>query len=226
MFKYFALKVLPLLLLFYGCGALLSDVANQVDPTTIEPTGEPNTEAPITDRGDQFMTTTPTSTNPIETETERYYPDDEFDKFSFPTTSSTHAPGLGFIPRDCPTDPLPEVFPVQKCVSDRECWPRICCKSEDLSHRYCRTPLPLWEKLPAPKAISTPLQSAVAYMQCTPPLPKKYDLYPKLCRTTFDCFPNLCCQEGDRKVCRPPKKSLLALISSATPQGRNRRWFG
>lgn len=58
------------------------------------------------------------------------------------------------------------------------------------------------------------LRTAMAYWQCTPPPPPSYDLFPKPCRSTFDCFPNLCCQEKDKKVCRPPKKSILTLISN------------
>lgn len=50
-------------------------------------------------------------------------------------------------------------------------------------------------------------------MQCTPPPPPLLDLFPKTCNTPLDCFPNLCCQEKGKRFCRPPKRSLLALIA-------------
>lgn len=50
-------------------------------------------------------------------------------------------------------------------------------------------------------------------MQCTPPPPPFLDFFPKPCRTQLDCFPNLCCQERDKKFCRPPKRSILGLIA-------------
>lgn len=53
-----------------------------------------------------------------------------------------------------------------------------------------------------------------SYLQCTPAPPTAYDLHPKPCNNTLDCFPNVCCQEEGRKYCRPPKKSLLAFITN------------
>lgn len=50
-------------------------------------------------------------------------------------------------------------------------------------------------------------------MQCTPPPPPILDLFPKPCQNPLDCFPNLCCQEGGKRFCRPPKRSILALIA-------------
>lgn len=50
-------------------------------------------------------------------------------------------------------------------------------------------------------------------MQCTPPPPPILDLFPKACNNPLDCFPNLCCQEGGKKYCRPPKRSFLALVA-------------
>ncbi|XP_066154684.1 uncharacterized protein [Euwallacea fornicatus] len=61
--------------------------------------------------------------------------------------------------------------------------------------------------------ISSALKTVTTYMQCTAPPPAHLDLHPKICQTPVDCFPNLCCQEMDRKVCRPPKKSLLAFVA-------------
>lgn len=59
--------------------------------------------------------------------------------------------------------------------------------------------------------------SAIAgYLQCSPPPPKSLDLFPKACNTSIDCFPNLCCQEAGNKVCRPAKKSFLALLAGVT----------
>ncbi|XP_075223058.1 uncharacterized protein LOC142325329 [Lycorma delicatula] len=124
---------------------------------------------------------------------------------------STHQPLLGVIPRECPGEPIPEPFAVRKCATDADCWPRICCPDGNSS--YCRTPQPPWQRLPAQRIVA-PIRSMMAYMQCTPPPPPLYDLFPKECRTTLDCFPNLCCQEQNRKICRPPRRSLLALISS------------
>lgn len=63
-------------------------------------------------------------------------------------------------------------------------------------------------------SVVTAIKSAMAYWQCTPPPPPDYDFFPKTCRSTFDCFPNLCCQEMDKKVCRPPRRSLLTLITN------------
>lgn len=60
------------------------------------------------------------------------------------------------------------------------------------------------------------LKTAVSYMQCTPPPPGNLDLFPKPCESSFDCFPNLCCQENGKRYCRPPKRSILALIAELT----------
>lgn len=57
------------------------------------------------------------------------------------------------------------------------------------------------------------LKSAMSYMQCTPPPPPFLDFFPKPCRTQFDCFPNLCCQERGKQFCRPPKRSIFALMA-------------
>lgn len=52
------------------------------------------------------------------------------------------------------------------------------------------------------------------YLQCTPP--PKQDLFPQRCSSSVDCFPNLCCAEGGKKHCRPPQRSLLALLAGVT----------
>lgn len=57
------------------------------------------------------------------------------------------------------------------------------------------------------------LESASKYIQCTPPPPPGFDKFPKKCNSTLDCFPNVCCQEAGRKHCRPPRRSLLALVA-------------
>lgn len=142
------------------------------------------------------------------------------------SSGTLHTPLFGFIPRECPHDPVPEIFPVRRCHTDEECWPRVCCyESNDLDTvGYCRLPLmPVWNHFPMARVMS-PIKSAMAYWQCTPPPPPDYDFFPKTCRSTFDCFPNLCCQEMDKKVCRPPRRSLLTLITNFAQQRES--WFG
>lgn len=56
-------------------------------------------------------------------------------------------------------------------------------------------------------------------MQCTPPPPPILDLFPQPCQNPLDCFPNLCCQEGGKRFCRPPKRSILALIADVGQVG-------
>lgn len=57
------------------------------------------------------------------------------------------------------------------------------------------------------------LRSGRPYLQCSPPPPKRYDLFPKKCRSTVDCLPDLCCAEGGGKnVCRPPRESVLPFV--------------
>lgn len=65
------------------------------------------------------------------------------------------------------------------------------------------------------------------YLQCTPPPPKVFDQYPKSCNNTLDCFPNVCCQEDGNKHCRPPRRSLLALLTGVSQRfnvGIFRQW--
>ncbi|KAH1015428.1 hypothetical protein HUJ05_013152 [Dendroctonus ponderosae] len=123
---------------------------------------------------------------------------------------------FGIIERKCPDYPLTELSEVKECITDDECSPRICC-GETLrtgeKARYCRTPIPVWDTLPLPSPVLEPLKTITSYMQCTPPPPAQLDLYPKTCQNLMDCFPNLCCQEKGKKFCRPPKRSLLALVA-------------
>ncbi|CAH1111921.1 unnamed protein product [Psylliodes chrysocephalus] len=134
-----------------------------------------------------------------------------------PKPVTTHSPTLfGFVQQTCPSEPLAEIWEIKQCITDKECEPRICCpeaikSGENIS--YCRTAQPLWEKIPAPKQFVDPIRTLVGYMQCTPPPPPLLDLFPKPCETPLDCFPNLCCQEGGKRYCRPPKRSLLTLIA-------------
>ncbi|CAG9820312.1 unnamed protein product [Phaedon cochleariae] len=133
-----------------------------------------------------------------------------------PKLAIIHAPTLfGFVQQVCPTEPVPEIWDIKECKTDEDCTPRICCPeliktSENVS--YCRTAQPLWEKIP-PKQLVEPIRTLVGYMQCTPPPPTVLDLFPKPCQTPLDCFPNLCCQEGGKRYCRPPKRSILAAIA-------------
>lgn len=57
------------------------------------------------------------------------------------------------------------------------------------------------------------LESVSQYLQCTPPPAPVFDPHPKACNNTFDCFPNLCCAEAGKKHCRPPKRSILSLLT-------------
>lgn len=60
----------------------------------------------------------------------------------------------------------------------------------------------------------TAIDTLSGYLQCTPPPPADYDPNPKVCNNTLDCFPNVCCQEAGKKHCRPPKRSLLAFLTT------------
>ncbi|XP_034232972.1 uncharacterized protein LOC117640547 [Thrips palmi] len=124
-----------------------------------------------------------------------------------------HEPFFGVVARICPNpvDTLVEPWSITNCTNDDDCWPRVCCV--DGPYAYCRTPQLEWEKLPGQRFVA-PLRLLMSYLQCTPPPPPVFDLFPKSCRNTLDCFPNLCCQERGRKVCRPPKRSLLALLAT------------
>lgn len=140
---------------------------------------------------------------------------------------------LGLIPRKCPNEPLAELFwEIQTCSSDHDCWPRICCP--DGRKKYCRTSKPELDSLPVGRQLAyrmvsifnshlasiyrhlfsfAAIESISSYLQCTPAPPSTFDIFPKLCNNTLDCFPNVCCQELGKKHCRPPKRSLLAFVT-------------
>ncbi|XP_060534797.1 uncharacterized protein LOC132707111 isoform X2 [Cylas formicarius] len=134
-----------------------------------------------------------------------------------PKPEPKHQPVFfGMIHRRCPSDPLPELSGVKECKSDNDCSSRICCaealQNGEVAH-YCRTAEPVWDNLPIPNHFLDTLKTFVGYMQCTPPPPPFLDLFPKPCQNPLDCFPNLCCQERGKRYCRPPKRSLLALVA-------------
>ncbi|XP_015587035.1 uncharacterized protein LOC107263876 [Cephus cinctus] len=133
-----------------------------------------------------------------------------------PPKEPPHEAVLG-IDRMCPKEPVPETLPIQRCKTDRDCGNsrRICCPDQKDLQLYCRTAAPVWAQLPFQQTHAT-LMSLLAYMQCQAPPPATLDLFPQACNRTTDCFPNLCCQEGNGKYCRAPKKSLAALVAQAT----------
>ncbi|XP_011185269.2 mucin-5AC [Zeugodacus cucurbitae] len=128
-----------------------------------------------------------------------------------PLEETSHTPILGLIPRKCPTRPLAELWwQVQECETDTDCWPRVCCP--DGNKRYCRTSQPELETVPVP--VKRSFNYLSEYLECTPPPPPIFDLHPKTCASTLDCFPNVCCQEAGLRHCRPPKKSLLTWMAN------------
>ncbi|XP_049816932.1 uncharacterized protein LOC109598448 isoform X2 [Aethina tumida] len=123
---------------------------------------------------------------------------------------------FGLVDRKCPMDPIAEIFQIKQCEKDDDCLPRICCPEKLRSGEivgYCRTAEPIWDKMPIAKQLTEPIRTLVSYMQCTPPPPPILDVFPKPCDNGLDCFPNLCCQEGGKRFCRPPKRSILALVA-------------
>lgn len=70
------------------------------------------------------------------------------------------------------------------------------------------------EELPVGRQIAYPVESLSQYFQCTPPPPAAFDKYPKSCNSSLTCFPNICCLEGGQKHCRPPKRNILAAITT------------
>jgi hypothetical protein len=129
-----------------------------------------------------------------------------------PLEDIKHEPILG-IPVKCPTEPLTETFwGVQSCNSDKDCdFPRICCPSG--RSRYCLNSYIEPDSFPGGRQIAYPVETVAQYFQCTPPPPRIFEPFPKACNTTLDCLPNMCCFENGKKHCRPPKKSLLALLT-------------
>ncbi|XP_055617997.1 uncharacterized protein LOC129763192 [Toxorhynchites rutilus septentrionalis] len=133
-----------------------------------------------------------------------------------PIPEPPHGPIFG-VPRRCPEQPLTETFwDIKTCEDDNDCWPRICCPDGD--NKYCRTSQPLFEKSPNPAArqLAYPIEAFSQYLQCTPAPPVIFDIHPKACNSTLDCFPNLCCLEAGKRHCRPPRKSLLSLVTGLT----------
>lgn len=56
----------------------------------------------------------------------------------------------------------------------------------------------------------------VGFTQCEPATPAIIDIFSRPCNKTLDCLPNYCCQEGSKKVCRPPKQTILNFAVTAT----------
>ncbi|XP_046806739.1 mucin-5AC isoform X1 [Lucilia cuprina] len=128
-----------------------------------------------------------------------------------PLEETSHAPILGVIPRKCPNRPLAELWwEVKECETDMDCWPRVCCP--DGRRRYCRTSQPELNTVPVP--VQRSFNYLSEYLECTPPPPPIFDLHPKACTSTLDCFPNVCCQEAGLRHCRPPKKSVLTMLAN------------
>ncbi|CAH0550537.1 unnamed protein product [Brassicogethes aeneus] len=134
-----------------------------------------------------------------------------------PKEEIKHEPIIfGLVDRKCPSSPIPEIFTITKCEKDSECLPRICCPEKLKSGEivgFCRTAEAIWDRMPLANQFMEPFKTMVSYMQCTPPPPPILDVFPKPCENALDCFPNLCCQEGGKKFCRPPKRSILSLMA-------------
>ncbi|XP_051165053.1 uncharacterized protein LOC127283937 isoform X2 [Leptopilina boulardi] len=119
--------------------------------------------------------------------------------------------------RRCPKETIPERLPITPCKTDTDCKEgrRICCPDKKDLQLYCRTAAPNWAELPFQRSHAT-LKTLLEYMQCQPPPENLFLFLSQPCNRTMDCFPNLCCQEGANKFCRPPKKSFIALAAQAT----------
>lgn len=61
----------------------------------------------------------------------------------------------------------------------------------------------------------TALSFLLEYVQCQPAPPQVLDILPQPCNLTIECIPNLCCQEGNKKICRPPKRSFFRSAAQA-----------
>ncbi|XP_075152309.1 uncharacterized protein LOC142226257 [Haematobia irritans] len=128
-----------------------------------------------------------------------------------PLEETSHSPILGVIQRKCPSRPLAELWwEVKECETDMDCWPRVCCP--DGRSRYCRTSQPELDTIPVP--VQRSFNYLSEYLECTAPPPPIFDLHPKACTSTLDCFPNVCCQEAGLRHCRPPKKSVLTMLAN------------
>ncbi|XP_070495260.1 uncharacterized protein [Chironomus tepperi] len=130
-----------------------------------------------------------------------------------PLEDIEHEPLFG-IPRKCPKEPLAESFwDVKKCLIDTDCdFPRICCPSG--RKRFCMNSYTAPEELPVGRQIAYPVESISQYFQCSPAPPPAFDKHPKECNSSISCFPNICCLEGGKKYCRPPKRNILAALTS------------
>ncbi|EFA05886.2 uncharacterized protein LOC103313831 [Tribolium castaneum] len=135
-----------------------------------------------------------------------------------PSPEPVHSPTLfGLVQRVCPTELIPEIFEIKRCSEDSDCSPRICCPEKMLNGDivgYCRTPEAKLDNIPGVRQFVEPFRLMMNYMQCTPPPPPILDVFPKECRYPLDCFPNLCCQERGKRYCRPPRRSLLTLLTT------------
>ncbi|XP_014212394.1 uncharacterized protein LOC106642205 [Copidosoma floridanum] len=121
------------------------------------------------------------------------------------------------IRRKCPAYTFPERLPIKRCSKDEDCEKphRICCPDKKDKLLYCRTAAPIWSELPFPSNRET-VKTLIGFVQCQPAPPPVLDIFTRSCTTMIDCLPNLCCQEGAKKVCRPPKRSILSLAVQAT----------
>lgn len=146
-------------------------------------------------------------------------------RFSNESETKIYFPALFGIPRKCPKDPLAESFwDVKMCDQDKDCdFPRICCPNG--RKRYCMAGYTEPGELPVGRQIAYPVESLSQYFQCTPPPPTAFDKYPKPCNSSLTCFPNICCLEGGRKHCRPPKRNILAALTSFGQRFTNVGWL-
>ncbi|KAK6639632.1 hypothetical protein RUM43_007905 [Polyplax serrata] len=77
----------------------------------------------------------------------------------------------------CPTkEAVVEVLPVQKCKTDKECSPRICCPDGQFS--YCRTPIPHVGETFIPRIMKycNKLLSVVDSVNCLPTSLRKEEI--------------------------------------------------
>jgi len=120
------------------------------------------------------------------------------------------------------------------CNADKDCdFPRICCPSG--RKRYCLASYTPAEELPVarqlayrkslicvreqsnfPVQLFPAVESISQYFQCTAPPPPIFDRNPKSCNNSLSCLPNICCLEGGKKHCRPPKRNILAALTAFT----------
>ncbi|KAJ8670437.1 hypothetical protein QAD02_001696, partial [Eretmocerus hayati] len=130
-----------------------------------------------------------------------------------PVYEPPHAAVFG-IRRKCPALTFPDNLPIKRCSKDEDCegFGRICCPDKKDNRLYCRTAAPLWTDLPSMEDRNA-LNSLLGFIQCQAAPPRIIDIFTKPCNRTIDCLPNLCCQEGSQKFCRPPKSSILNIAA-------------